>query len=498
MAATVSILGTVTFNTTSGSKSVTATPAVGDLIIIITANSGSTTTTAAPTDNNAGGGGTYTLINTAVKNASADTMQMWVRNALITSATSTTFTQAPGTTTGGGLLVLDVQGMGTAGSGAIARSGVQSNQAAATTPAPNLGAVPRLQNAIIGAVFNGSNAAGLSPRTGYTEIVDIGYNTPATGLEAMYRNSGETSATITWLNASATAFGSIAVELDTRLTHATTGSLTGPGSTIAGSANHLLLHTTSGDLSGPGAAIVGTATTFTAHSTSGDLPGQTATITGAADREPLVVPHVASGDIVGPGSTINGSATRFREFATSGDLPGQTATVVGAADHEALIIPHVASGDIVGPGSTVAGAAARFRQFDTAGALPGQEASINGVSLRYRAFDSTGDLQGSGATVTGDADHEGLFTEHIAAGDIYGPGPVIFGQAEKTHYFDASGDIVGPGAQVAGQAEIALLYPDPADVRAGVHYGPGGMYVGTLTVGAGETIIRLRSFTERF
>lgn len=43
----------------------------------------------------------------------------------------------------------------------------------------------------------------------------------------------------------------------------------------------------------------------------------------------------------------------------------------------------------------------------------------------------------------------------------------------------------------------AYLYPLESDVRAGVHYGPGGMYVGTLTAENGEMIIRLRSFTER-
>ena len=87
MAATVTLLGTATFNTTSGTHTVTATPAVGDLIVIVTANSGSTITTAAPTDNN--GTGTYTLVNTAVKATSADTMQIYVRTALIASATST-------------------------------------------------------------------------------------------------------------------------------------------------------------------------------------------------------------------------------------------------------------------------------------------------------------------------------------------------------------------------------------------------------------------------
>lgn len=498
MAATVSILGTATFNTTSGTKTVTATPAVGDLIVIVTANSGSTTTTAAPTDNNSGGAGTYTLINTAVKATSADTMQVWVRTALITSATSTVFTQAPGTTTGGGLVVLDVQGMGKVGSAAVVRSGIQSNQAAGGTPAPNLGAVPSITNAIIGAVFNATNPATMTPRSGYSEIADVGYNTPATGLEVMADNSGETSATITWGSTSASAFASIALELDTRVTHATTGALTGPGSAVTGSAVHQALHTTSGALTGPGSTVTGSAANFTVHLTSGDLPGQTATVTGSADRQSAAVAHSTTGAITGPGTAVVGSATRFRAFDTTGALPGQTAVVDGAADHEALIIPHVASGDLYGAGATVAGAATRFRAFNTTGALPGQTASINGVSLRYRAFDATGDVYGPGSVVDGAADHESRLTEHIAAGDIYGPGPIIFGQAETTHYFDSTGDLVGPGAVVAGEAYHAPLYPDPADVRAGVYYGPGGMYVGTLTIENGEVIIRLRSFTERF
>ena len=52
--------------------------------------------------------------------------------------------------------------------------------------------------------------------------------------------------------------------------------------------------------------------------------------------------------------------------------------------------------------------------------------------------------------------------------------------------------------QVFFPGYIDLLYPSPSDVRAGVRYGPGGIYVGTLTVGGGEAIIRLRSFTERY
>ena len=227
MAAVVSLLGTATFNTTNGgAKSVTATPAVNDLIVIVAANSGSTSTTTAPTDNATGG--TYTLVNTAVKATSADTMQIYVRNNLITSATSTIFTQNQTTATGGGIVVLKITGMSKVGSAAIVQSAIQSNIASGT-PAPVLGATPKSYNPIIGAVFNASNVATLTPRTGYTEVADLGYNSPATGLEVMYINSGETSGTITWGSTSPSAFASIAVELDSTILNIANTSLSGAG-----------------------------------------------------------------------------------------------------------------------------------------------------------------------------------------------------------------------------------------------------------------------------
>lgn len=45
---------------------------------------------------------------------------------------------------------------------------------------------------------------------------------------------------------------------------------------------------------------------------------------------------------------------------------------------------------------------------------------------------------------------------------------------------------------------VYFLYPDPSDVRAGVHYGPGGIYVGTLVSTPGNLNVSLRSFSERF
>ena len=46
-------------------------------------------------------------------------------------------------------------------------------------------------------------------------------------------------------------------------------------------------------------------------------------------------------------------------------------------------------------------------------------------------------------------------------------------------------------------ASLFSEYPDPSQVLAGVQYGPNGTLVGTLTVGSGTAIIRLRSFTEK-
>lgn len=207
--ATVTSLG-VTFTTSAGSQTVTATPAVGDLIVIVVAATGFTTSTA-PTDNKSG---TYTKIASALKNTSADILEVYVRTSLISAAASTIFTYAPSSNTGGGLQVFKITGMSVAGTAAIVQSQTQANQAASTTPAPVLGATPRSVDPIIGSVFNATSPATMTPRTGYTESNDSGYSTPTTGMETMFLNSGETSATITWGSTSASAFSSVVIELN--------------------------------------------------------------------------------------------------------------------------------------------------------------------------------------------------------------------------------------------------------------------------------------------
>jgi len=180
-----------------------------------------------------------------------------------------------------------------------------------------------------------------------------------------------------------------------------------------------------------------------------------------------VVNHAATGTLNGQGTIINGLATRFRVFASSGSLNAQGAAIVGSS---ARFRAFVAGGALIGQGSTIAGSATRFRTFGATGSLFGQGATLSGVASRIHYFTASGALLGSGAAING-----------VASRIL-------------THY--TTGTLVGPGSAIVGVSNHISLYPDPADVREGVQYGPGGIYVGTLTVGSGRSIIRLRSFTE--
>lgn len=228
--ASVTAAGT-TWNTTAGNKTVVATPAASDLIIVIAGTSGLAGGTTTVTDNNSDGFGTtpgYTQINTDFTGFSTTgVLTAWVRNILIGSATSTTWTAAQGSSSGGGLTVLRISGISIVGLGAIRGCGGQSSGASAATPAPVLlrrigttfsGTQAALTgNVIIGAVCCGTNAStNFTPRSSpaYTEDTDSGYNTPATGLEVMHINSGDTASTITWGSAAPSGFASIAFEVD--------------------------------------------------------------------------------------------------------------------------------------------------------------------------------------------------------------------------------------------------------------------------------------------
>jgi hypothetical protein len=131
-----------------------------------------------------------------------------------------------------------------------------------------------------------------------------------------------------------------------RVPHTTTGALTGPGSTLSGTATHstVVAHATTGALTGAGATIVGTAQHR--HKCTGVLVGPGSTLSGTAAHR-----HRGSGVLVGPGSVIVGAAAHRHKGV--GVLTGPGSTLSGVADH-----PHTTSGVLAGAGSILAGAAA--------------------------------------------------------------------------------------------------------------------------------------------
>jgi hypothetical protein len=202
------------FNTTAGNKAVTVTPGISTLVVVTMAATGASA--YGMSDNNAAGGGTYTLAAEYTVGGATNKLQVYVRDFLIGSATSTIFTATQTGSSGGGLRVYTVSPMFRAGAYAVRQKGGQTDGAAAATPAPvfELGAA-KTQNACIGAVFNSTSPAGLIQPAGWSEGSDVGYSIPTTGLENVHRNSGETGTTITWGGTSATAFASVIIELDT-------------------------------------------------------------------------------------------------------------------------------------------------------------------------------------------------------------------------------------------------------------------------------------------
>ncbi|HEV8455340.1 MAG TPA: hypothetical protein VGQ24_10630 [Gemmatimonadales bacterium] len=189
------------------------TPAVGDLLVAFIGKTASVND-GSLTDSQ---GGTWTLIRNAGKVASADTLQLFVRNQLIASASSMTVTYdcTGDAATGCIIQVASVAGMFRTGASAVSQNAAENNQAAGGTPAPVFAFNCQTGNPTLGAVFNATNPATMTPPASWTEQNDTGYSTPGTGQEYVSRDSGFTGTTITWGSTSGTAFCDIIVELDT-------------------------------------------------------------------------------------------------------------------------------------------------------------------------------------------------------------------------------------------------------------------------------------------
>jgi hypothetical protein len=187
------------------------TPTVGDLLVAFVTVEGNT---ADRTLTSSIGGFTFTQIRKELFRTSADAFYVYVSDQLVSSATSQTVT-INGTGSGSIISVYRITGVTRTGASAVKQQGGQSNQTAATTPAPAFPGAALTTNGCIGAIANATNTATMTAPASWTESQDTGYTTGAiTGLETAFRNSGETGTTITWGSTSASIFASIILELD--------------------------------------------------------------------------------------------------------------------------------------------------------------------------------------------------------------------------------------------------------------------------------------------
>lgn len=205
----VSLPTAAVWTTTAGSKTTASfSPPAGALLVAFV---GRATTDTAPTMSDSLSG-SWTLVDVFRSQASTGGLRCYVRNEPATGAAMTVTMTGSGDA-GGGLAVLAVESVGAYGSAAVRSTGGQAD-AASGTPAPVLGSTPLSDSAILIGLMNNTNgSANQTPRTGYTEHVDQGFNTPTSGLAVQSRGNGETSATLTFGGTTPSIFAAIAVEI---------------------------------------------------------------------------------------------------------------------------------------------------------------------------------------------------------------------------------------------------------------------------------------------
>lgn len=104
-------------------------------------------------------------------------------------------------------------------------------------------------------------------------------------------------------------------------------------------------------------------------------------------------------------------------------------------------------------------------------------------------FTATGALPGQTAVVTGSAARKTPGAPHVTSGALPGQTATVTGSAKRFVTHSATGILPGKVAIVTGSANHISLYPAESDVRAGVVYGPGGIYTGTYVAGGVQIFV---------
>jgi len=209
-ATVTSAVSTCSTTNTSSYTSGSFTPVANDFLVAFVTSSGMKDIPSFSDTQSLG----FTMVAFYWKGTNADSMYVFVANALAANSSMTVNVSYPNNATGNCIQVLRVTGITRLGPDAVRQLAPISNQAAGT-PAVTFPRAPITGNVMLGAVANATNPAAVTAPTSWTRANDTGYNTPTTGADVYYIVSGFTSTTVTWGGASATAFGASALELDT-------------------------------------------------------------------------------------------------------------------------------------------------------------------------------------------------------------------------------------------------------------------------------------------
>lgn len=184
------------------------TPAAGDLLVAFVFATG-TAATGTMTDSQSLG---FTKYNSWP--VSSSTIYVFVANALAAASSMTvTFDCTGDAATGAIIFVTRVSGMSKLATAAVVQAGTNSGTSG-VTPSATFSAAADTTNPTIAYITNLSNPAGMTAPTNWAEQADTGYATPTTGAEYGTRDSGFTGTVITWGGNSATAWGTVTIELN--------------------------------------------------------------------------------------------------------------------------------------------------------------------------------------------------------------------------------------------------------------------------------------------
>lgn len=380
MAATITN-GIATASTTNATTyaSGSFTPAAGDFIGVFVHVSGNVQVPTMTDSQNLG----FTLIGPgAFDAASANGIFFFAScQAAANSAMTVTFSCVGATASGAVVNPIRVSGMTKFGGFAV-RQHTESSNNASSTPTITFGSTPLTTNPCLGVIANSTNAATMTAPTSWTEVADVGYATPTTGLESVGITNGFTSTGVTWGSSSASAWGGIIVELDfsntgwtiiqSKLANKTVGTGTTSTASLATTVNgSLVVVGSTGDSStGATTAISCTGMSFTKKVDQTDAFGSDSSLwysynTTSAATPTLTMTYVASTIATAyieefvyynAGSVVAITSDPFDKSASTSGLSttpnsGATATLTGSNDLVVAYAGTLDSGNVYSAGT---------------------------------------------------------------------------------------------------------------------------------------------------